>query len=175
MTHQQAIQAVLAFLYDAYPNTPPPANPEQRVAVWAESLSGCDPDRILAAAKSWVARGNRFMPNLGEIHETMRDITYGALPSEAEAWAACTASSVHPEVHPMLRKVLQLTGGRNSLAWMNETDARRSVRGAYFQALRQFQIDSEPDELPQRSLEQRRGGQPQPVGFTGAITDGGQR
>lgn len=164
MNHQQAVQTVMAYLDEAYPTSTPPADPRRRVQVWAESLEGADPERLLATAKAWVSAGNKFMPNLGEFHATMRDCAYGSIPSEAEAWEICTSSASTADAHPILRRVVQITGGRNSLAWMEEREARRAVRGAYFSSLQQFKIDSDPAELPQRSLDSRRGGEPQPIG-----------
>jgi hypothetical protein len=146
MTETETMQ-LIGLIYELWPSTPQPANPELRITAWSAALAPYDCAEILAAAVSW-SRTNRFPPEVAQLCQRIDERAHGVLPSEADAWWACTSQLSTEQrmvLHPMLRSVLAQTGGVNSVAWMGEDEARRTVRSAFFTALNEHRIGSDPE------------------------------
>lgn len=120
----------------------------RRVEAWHITLAPYDGRIVMEAAVGWVRSGQKQAPEASELCAKINELEHGALPSEVEAWQVCTSNLTAEQreaLHPMLRHVLQITGGISSIAYMDAAEAKRYVRGAFHQALSEHRIKADPE------------------------------
>lgn len=137
MTRQEVV-ALLAYLAECYPSSPPPSDHAARIAVWHDLLGPYDIEDVMAAAQH-VGRRQRWYPEPAQLIEQIGVDAHGELPSETEAWMVCTSQHVaRDELHPVLIRCLELTGGVGTLSWLDEVPMMRRIRSAYWTAVEEY-------------------------------------
>lgn len=95
---------LLRWLLGAYPSA---EIADETPVVWAAVLEDVPAAEVFAAARRWVARGNRWLPSAGELREAAA-ITAGLLAPDLDA--AWQAAQVGDLTHPAVAAAARATG-----------------------------------------------------------------
>lgn len=147
MADKSAIVRVYKFLGDSYPGQEAP-----KLYTYEDMLDPVDEELLFTAAKDWISKGNRFIPNAGQLFATAKDLELRAEArlTSGEAWDLVmqevrrVGSYGSPELPPLVLKAVNAVGGWRELCLSTELMVNRAH---FYKAY---------DALEGREVEQKR-------------------